>query len=65
MEVNLVAGNFHILLGETHEGHGTHHHHWENSTRGVMFNVSHYVHHLSFGKELPGIHNAMVFSGFM
>lgn len=29
MDVNLVAGNFHILLGETHEGHGSHHHHWE------------------------------------
>jgi len=55
MTVNKVEGNFHLAVGESHSENGGHHHHWAAETRHLGFNASHYIHHLSFGEQFPGI----------
>jgi len=60
IEVNKVAGNIHIAVGETHSAPGErHHHHWPQEVRSLGFNSSHYISHMSFGQEFPGIHNPL------
>jgi len=60
LEVNKVGGNWHIAVGDTHTNPGEkHHHHWPEQVRSLGFNTSHFIHHLSFGEEYPGLINPM------
>lgn len=60
VEVNKVQGQFHIAVGSSHTEHGQrHHHHWNAEERGIGFNTTHYIHHLSFGEEVPGLLNPL------
>jgi len=54
INVNMIQGSFHIAVGSPHMHAGGHHHDWPKELRQVGFNISHYVSHLSFGKEFPG-----------
>jgi len=58
-------GGFHIAAGDPHMDPrlGYHHHHWEDTFRKANLNVSHYLSHLSFGREFPGIVNPL--DGFL
>jgi len=52
-------GNFHFAVGEAHIQEGKHHHHWPEQARKLGFNTTHYIHHLSFGDEFPGLENPL------
>ena len=52
LEVNKVAGNFHIAPGQSFQQHHVHVHSLRN-IRLNMLNTTHYVHDLSFGKYFP------------
>jgi len=55
-----MQGNFHVAVGESHVGHGKgHHHHWPSQYRKAGFNTTHYIHHISFGEEFPGMKNPL------
>lgn len=48
-----VAGNFHIAFGDSIVKDGRHIHQFIPS-EAPFFNVSHKIHHVSFGDEYPG-----------
>jgi hypothetical protein len=52
LEVNKVAGNFHIAPGQSFEQHHVHVHSLRN-IRLNMLNTSHYVDDLAFGERFP------------
>ncbi|XP_067121839.1 endoplasmic reticulum-Golgi intermediate compartment protein 3 isoform X2 [Centruroides vittatus] len=53
LEVNRVAGNFHIAPGRTFSQHHVHVHDLQPfSSR--QFNLTHRIRHLSFGRNIPG-----------
>lgn len=58
MLVNKVAGNFHVALGESSARDGAHIHQFNPATMS-QFNVTHTVHHLSFGQDYPGLVNPL------
>lgn len=58
MLVNKVAGNFHVAMGETHT-RGAGHIHQFNPMLMTKYNVSHTIHHMSFGEPYPGMKNPL------
>jgi len=56
--VNKVAGNFHFAPGKSFQSQHNHVHDLQPFKQGV-FNVSHEIHRISFGKEFPGIINPL------
>jgi len=58
LEVNKVAGNFHFAPGKSYQ-HSNVHVHDLDSFDATTFNVSHAIHHLSFGEKFPGIVNPL------
>ncbi|GAB1606338.1 Hypothetical predicted protein [Argonauta hians] len=58
LEVNKVAGNFHVAPGKSFNQHHVHVHDLQ-SLGGQSFNMSHQVKTLSFGKPYPGIRNPL------
>ncbi|CAF3246674.1 unnamed protein product [Rotaria socialis] len=52
LEVNKVAGNFHIAPGQSFQQHHVHIHSLKN-IRLNMLNTTHYINHLSFGQHFP------------
>jgi len=54
MNVNKVAGNFHIAHGESIIKDG-HHIHQFNVQEAPKFNISHTIHHISFGQNYPNM----------
>lgn len=58
LQVNKVAGNFHIA---PKEGFQDQHSHADDllAFEAGLFNVSHTIHRLSFGEEFPGIVNPL------
>ncbi|CAF2060518.1 unnamed protein product [Rotaria magnacalcarata] len=52
LEVNKVAGNFHIAPGQSFQQHHVHIHSLKN-IRLNMLNTTHYINHLSFGQYFP------------
>jgi hypothetical protein len=53
-----VAGNFHFAPGKSFQSQHNHVHDLQPFKTGV-FNVSHEIHRISFGKEFPGIINPL------
>ncbi|KAG8187233.1 hypothetical protein JTE90_020662 [Oedothorax gibbosus] len=53
LEVNRVAGNFHIAPGKTFTQHHVHVHDLQPFASS-QFNLTHKINHLSFGKSIPG-----------
>lgn len=58
LEVNKVAGNFHFAPGRSFMQHHVHVHDLQ-SFGTKKFNLSHRIHHLSFGYDYPGIINPL------
>lgn len=58
IEVNKVAGNFHFAPGKSFQQHHVHVHDLQ-ALGGTKFNMSHRIHHMSFGDEYPGIVNPL------
>lgn len=58
IEVNKVAGNFHFAPGKSFQQHHVHVHDLQ-ALGGTKFNMSHTVHHMSFGEKYPGIVNPL------
>ncbi|EGD79796.1 intermediate compartment protein 3 [Salpingoeca rosetta] len=61
LEVNKVAGNFHIAPGKSFQQHSIHFHDLNSFGREALgkFNMSHTINHLSFGIEYPGVVNPL------
>lgn len=53
LEVNKVAGNFHVAPGRSFQQHHVHVHDIQPLS-GQKFNLSHEIMHLSFGTDYPG-----------
>ncbi|KAI0237071.1 Endoplasmic reticulum-Golgi intermediate compartment protein 3 [Lamellibrachia satsuma] len=53
LEVNKVAGNFHIAPGKSFQQHHVHVHDLQ-AFGGKQFDLSHKISHLSFGMDYPG-----------
>ncbi|ELU18587.1 hypothetical protein CAPTEDRAFT_139951 [Capitella teleta] len=53
LEVNKVAGNFHVAPGRSFSQHHAHIHDMQ-ALQGMKFNMSHRIQHLSFGDDYPG-----------
>lgn len=58
IEVNKVAGNFHFAPGKSFQQHHVHVHDLQ-ALGGTKFNMSHTIHHMSFGEKYPGIVNPL------
>ncbi|KAH3710330.1 hypothetical protein DPMN_069807 [Dreissena polymorpha] len=58
IEVNKVGGNFHMAPGKSFQQSHVHVHDLQ-AMGGEKMNMSHTVHHLSFGEEYPGIVNPL------
>ncbi|GFO19068.1 endoplasmic reticulum-Golgi intermediate compartment protein 3 [Plakobranchus ocellatus] len=58
LEVNKVAGNFHIAPGKSFQQKHVHVHDMQ-AFSGVKFNITHRINHLSFGNDYPGIVNPL------
>jgi len=54
MEVNKVAGNFHVAIGDAVIRDGRHIHQFDPAT-AHLFNITHTIHSLSFGLKYPGM----------
>eukprot|EP00183_Erythrolobus_madagascarensis_P007091 CAMPEP_0185844114 /NCGR_PEP_ID=MMETSP1354-20130828/399_1 /TAXON_ID=708628 /ORGANISM="Erythrolobus madagascarensis, Strain CCMP3276" /LENGTH=395 /DNA_ID=CAMNT_0028543727 /DNA_START=1 /DNA_END=1188 /DNA_ORIENTATION=+ len=54
IEVSKVQGNFHISPGHTFDYHGRHLHDM-SAFADAKLDVSHTIHHLSFGDSFPGV----------
>jgi hypothetical protein len=52
LEVNKVAGNFHIAPGQSFQQHHVHVHSLQN-IRLTMLNTTHYIDELTFGERFP------------
>ncbi|UJR27161.1 hypothetical protein I4U23_008459 [Adineta vaga] len=55
LEVNKLAGNFHIILGKAFSFMGAHAHISPMGTQNTALNFSHRIDHLSFGLPTPGL----------
>lgn len=58
LNVNKMKGNFHVAAGFSHrQAHGDHSHHIHhvNITQLEHYNMSHTIHHISFGPHLPNM----------
>lgn len=58
LEVNRVAGNFHFAPGKSFQQQHVHVHDLQ-AFGGQKFNLTHYIKHLSFGDDYPGIVNPL------
>jgi len=58
LEVNKVAGNFHLAPGKSFQNHHVHVHDLQAFGK-QKFNLTHHIHSLSFGKTYPGIINPL------
>ncbi|XP_054723258.1 endoplasmic reticulum-Golgi intermediate compartment protein 3-like [Uloborus diversus] len=58
LDVNRVAGNFHIAPGKTYSQHHVHVHDLQPFSAS-QFNLTHRIRHLSFGKNIPGKTNPL------
>ncbi|XP_055943297.1 endoplasmic reticulum-Golgi intermediate compartment protein 3-like [Argiope bruennichi] len=58
LDVNRVAGNFHIAPGKTFTQHHVHVHDLQPFAAS-QFNLTHRIRHLSFGRSLPGKTNPL------
>ncbi|KAK3747231.1 hypothetical protein RRG08_005867 [Elysia crispata] len=58
LEVNKVAGNFHIAPGKSFQQRHVHVHDMQ-AFSGMKFNITHRINHLSFGNDYPGIVNPL------
>ncbi|CAG5125691.1 unnamed protein product, partial [Candidula unifasciata] len=58
LEVNKVAGNFHIAPGKSFQQKHVHIHDMQTFS-GQKFNITHKINHLSFGHDYPGIINPL------
>ncbi|KAH9510826.1 Endoplasmic reticulum-Golgi intermediate compartment protein 3 [Dermatophagoides farinae] len=58
IEVNKIAGNFHIALGQSFEKHHVHVHDI-NLGELISMNTSHRINHLSFGQKVHTIENQL------
>ncbi|RUS73051.1 hypothetical protein EGW08_019189 [Elysia chlorotica] len=58
LEVNKVAGNFHIAPGKSFQQRHVHVHDMQ-AFSGMQFNITHRINHLSFGFDYPGIVNPL------
>ncbi|XP_076456830.1 endoplasmic reticulum-Golgi intermediate compartment protein 3-like [Babylonia areolata] len=58
LQVNKVAGNFHLAPGKSFQQHHVHVHDIQ-AFGGQKFNLSHRINHLSFGNDYPGIVNPL------
>ncbi|XP_071037746.1 endoplasmic reticulum-Golgi intermediate compartment protein 3 isoform X2 [Parasteatoda tepidariorum] len=58
LDVNRVAGNFHIAPGKTYTQHHVHVHDLQPFAAS-QFNLTHMIKHLSFGKTIPGKTNPL------
>ncbi|KAK9686986.1 ER-derived vesicles protein erv46 [Basidiobolus ranarum] len=59
IQVNKVAGNFHITSGESFTSGGMHVHNVHNVPYLEEFDFTHNIHHLSFGEEVSSIVNPL------
>ncbi|EDQ85716.1 uncharacterized protein MONBRDRAFT_34133 [Monosiga brevicollis MX1] len=61
LEVNKVAGNFHIAPGRSFEQHNMHIHDMQSFGREKLakFNLTHVINHLSFGIDYPDRVNSL------
>lgn len=59
IEVNKVAGNFHISPGKSFDNNGQHVHDLSPFGDLDVFNFSHTIHKISFGEEFPGVVNPL------
>jgi len=59
LNVNKVAGNFHIAPGKSVESRGNHIHDLSAFDGLESFNFSHTIHSISFGDEFPGVVNPL------
>jgi len=64
MEVNKVAGNFHVAIGEAVVRDGRHIHQFDPA-EAHLFDISHTTHTLSFGQPYPGSQNPLDGTSFM
>ncbi|CAF1218374.1 unnamed protein product [Adineta ricciae] len=55
LEVNKLAGNFHIILGKAFSFFGAHAHISPMGAQHMALNFSHRIDHLSFGLPTPGL----------
>lgn len=55
LEVNKLAGNFHIILGKSFSLFGAHAHISPMGAQNAALNFSHRIDHLSFGMPTPGL----------
>lgn len=58
LDVNRVAGNFHIAPGKTYTQHHVHVHDLQPFA-ATQFNLTHKMRHLSFGRNIPGKTNPL------
>lgn len=58
LEVNRVAGNFHIAPGKSFSQHHVHIHDLQPFSTS-QFNLTHRIRHLSFGRNIPGKTNLL------
>jgi len=58
LEVNRVAGNFHVAPGKSYQQHHVHVHDLQPFSSSE-FNLSHTINHLSFGESIPGKSNPL------
>ncbi|XP_014679210.1 PREDICTED: endoplasmic reticulum-Golgi intermediate compartment protein 3-like [Priapulus caudatus] len=58
LEVNKVAGNFHIAPGKSFQQHHVHVHDLQ-AFSGTKFNMTHSIKHFSFGQDYPGLQNPL------
>lgn len=58
LEVNKVAGNFHIAPGRSFQLQNVHMHDLQSIGR-ASFNLSHTINHLSFGTDYPGMEHPL------
>jgi len=59
LQVNKVAGNFHIALGASHSRNQQKHVHSFRIQEAAAYNSSHIISHLSFGEKYPGMKNPL------
>jgi len=59
LNVNKVAGNFHVAPGKSFENRGQHIHDLSAFDGVKAMNFSHAIHKLSFGEDFPGVVNPL------
>ncbi|ORY07332.1 endoplasmic reticulum-golgi intermediate compartment protein 3-like protein [Basidiobolus meristosporus CBS 931.73] len=59
IQVNRVAGNFHITSGESFTSGGMHVHNVFNAPYVKLIDFTHHIHHMSFGEQVSTIVNPL------